>query len=83
MNSTALRYDSVVKSNLEQLENGLNINLTSIINRLKDFFSHYHFAQAQNIYELKRKREIQAQHQNILQQLPLEEKIRLGLHHLM
>jgi len=83
MNSTTLQFSSVGKANFKQLHLGLKFNFASIIERLKDYLSHYQFAQAQNIYELRRKREIQARHQDILQQLPMEEKLRLGLYHLM
>jgi len=84
MNSKSLQNSNAAISKLEKLAYQQASVLTTIVRIVSGFFIRSEIEKSQARYEAKRKHEVRAQlQQDIVSNLPLGEKHRLGLYHLM
>jgi len=84
MNSKSLEYDGTRSAILDAVTLKTASTFASIKKGLSEFFARYQIRQSQARYETKKQCRAQTQlYQNLLERLPLEEKHRLGMYHLM
>lgn len=83
MNSKSLQNNDIENSRLEQLTTAQTSFITGIISKVFDSLTRSEIEKAQASYRMKRKHETQAELQDIVHSLPIEEKLGLGMHHFM
>ena len=83
MNSKSLQNNDIENSRLEQLTTALTSFITGTISKVFDSLTRSEIERAQASYRMKRKHETQAELQDIVHSLPVEEKLRLGMYHFM
>ena len=83
MNSKSLQNNDIVNSRLEKLATTQTSFITGIIRKVFDSLTRSEIEKAQASYKVKRKHETQAELQDIVRSLPIEEKLRLGMYHFM
>jgi hypothetical protein len=83
MNSKSLQNNDIVNSRLEKLATAQTSFITGIIRKVFDSLTRSEIEKTQASYKMKRKHETQAELQDIIHSLPIEEKLRLGMYHLM
>ena len=83
MNSKSLQNNDIENSRLEQLTTAQTSFITGTISKVFDSLTRSEIERAQASYRMKRKHETQAELQDIVHSLPVEEKLRLGMYHYM
>jgi hypothetical protein len=84
MNSESLQYSIVGNSKLETFISQQVSFLTTIIRQASSFINRSEIEKSQARYKMKRQQRAQAQlHQDIVNTLSVEEKLRLGMYHFM
>jgi len=82
MTSKTLQYDNAGVSKFETFDFQPISSFTAIIKKLSGIFTRSEIEKLQAHYQFKKQHNARAR-QDILQDLPLVEKQRMGMHHLM
>ena len=84
MNSKTLLFSNAGNTRLATLASQQVSFLTAIIRTVSRFIIRSEIEKSQAIYKMKRQQEAKPQlHQDIVNTLPVEEKLRLGMYHFM
>ncbi len=84
MNSNSLQHSNAGNTKLETFVSQQVSFLTTIIRKASSFFIRSEIEKSQARYKMKRQQQARAQlHQDIVNTLPVEEKLRLGMYHFM
>jgi hypothetical protein len=84
MNSNSLQHSNAGNTKLETFVSQQVSFLTTIIRKAFSFFIRSEIEKSQARYKMKRQQQARAQlHQDIVNTLPVEEKLRLGMYHFM
>lgn len=84
MNSDSLQYDNSINSGIELPVLQQPGFFTAIVKKAAAMFARGEIEQSQAWYRMKRERAVQHKlHQNIVDTLPVEEKLRFGMYRFM
>ncbi len=84
MHSKSLQYANIASSKFEKLATAQTAFVAAIIRKVSDALSRSEIERAQASYKMKRTCETRAElNRDIVGTLPVEEKLRLGMYHVM
>ena len=84
MHSKSLQYANIASSLFEKLATAQTSFISAFIRKVSDALTRSEIERAQASYKMKRACETQSElYQDIVDTLPVEEKLRLGMYHFM